>query len=159
MKWLDYSFNTSLLITTIQKQIDSLSTVTFSNWYSSAAYGLLCIEAGEEFSNSSLVTFGESVIDNLWNNKEFTNDDDWEGYKLAIALYLVDYNNIYAKEITDFGISLLFSNMGVDLLQPIIASQELYDYLKNDIYGSVYIYYNIFDLFGLMDVLDEYYPE
>ncbi len=159
LKWLDYSFNTSLLIATIQKQIDSLSTVTFPNWYSSAAYGLLCIETGQEFSNNSLVNFGESVIDYLWNNKEFTNDDDSEGYKFTIALDLVDYNNSYAKEITDFGISLLFPNMGVDLLQPIVASQEYYNYLKNDTFHSIYLYYNIFDLFELMEVLDEHYPE
>jgi len=159
LKWLDYSFNTSLLVTTIQKQIDSLSTVIFPNWYSTAAYGLLCIETGEEFSNSSLVNFGESVIEDLWNNKEFINDNDFEGYKFAIALDLVDYNNSYAKEITDFGISLLFSNMGVDLLQPMVASQVYYDFLINGTLEDITTYYNIFDLFGLMEVLDEYYPE
>ena len=132
LKWLDHSFNTTLLEEVVKEEINELIGYEFSNWLTKTSFGLLCLDAGDYFTNSTLTSTGLALLGEIYSSDDYLDDTDDFGWKYDLALELVNHNKTFAKEITDFCISLFFDDLGEEFLQPLVASTERYLFLSGN---------------------------
>jgi len=157
LKWLDFSFNKTFFEEIIKDQINTLLEYEFNDWRNNTYFALLCLDAGEYFSNSTMTNHGMALLDEIWATTDYLDDDDWAGLKFTLALELAEYNITFAKAITDFGLSLAFNEMGEDFLQIIVANQYWHDQLAEHA-ANVGLRFHFKSFFKLLKLLHEQYP-